>query len=149
MFTIQSTRVDETALKAGMMDLRAGAFVCFEGWVRNRNDGRDVLRLEYECYEALALKEGARIVAEAAARFDVLGLRCVHRTGSLDIGELAVWVGVTAEHRGEAFEACQYVIDEIKHRVPIWKRETYSDGRSEWVECAHCAGHAAEDRRHA
>lgn len=142
MFEITSQRLDEAALKVAMADPRAGAFVCFEGWVRNHNDGRDVLHLEYECYETLAIKEGTRILAEAAAKFEVLGIDCVHRTGHLEIGELAVWVGVTAEHRGEAFEACQYVIDEIKCRVPIWKKETYADGASEWVNCARCAAHA-------
>jgi len=144
MFQTTSQRLDGANLGAAMKDPRAGAFVSFEGWVRNRNDGREVLFLEYECYEALALKEGARIVAEAMERFDVTGLQCIHRTGRLDIGELAVWVGVTAEHRGEAFAACRYVIDEIKHRVPIWKRETYAHGESEWVGCHGCAAHSKE-----
>ena len=141
MFQISAQQLKASKLAAAMADPRGGAFVSFEGWVRNRNDGRDVLFLEYECYETLALKEGLRILAEAAARFDVLNVRCVHRTGRLDIGELAVWIGVIAEHRGEAFRACQFVIDEVKHRVPIWKKETYANGASEWVNCAGCAAH--------
>jgi molybdopterin synthase catalytic subunit len=144
MFVIHSTPLDTAGLNAAMANPRAGAFVSFEGWVRNRNDGRDVLHLQYECYETLALKEGRQILSEAHARFEVLDIRCVHRIGRLEIGELAVWVGVTAEHRGEAFEACQYVIDELKLRVPIWKKETYADGASEWANCARCAAHAHE-----
>jgi molybdopterin synthase catalytic subunit len=150
MFQISAISIDSAKLNAAMADPRAGAWVTFEGWVRNRNDGRDVLFLEYECYQALAMKEGARILAEARERFEILGVQCVHRVGRLEIGELAVWVGVTAEHRGEAFEACQYVIDEVKHRVPIWKKESYADGSAGWVNCARCAchGHGAKEAVH-
>jgi molybdopterin synthase catalytic subunit len=82
----------------------------------------------------LAEKEGARIVEEALRKFAVAKALCVHRTGLLEIGGIAVWVGVEAGHRGAAFDACRFVIDEVKARVPIWKKEHYSDGRSEWVE---------------
>ena len=119
-----------------------GGYVSFEGWVRNRNEGQDVLRLEYQAYEALALKEGNRIVAEAAERFPVEHALCIHRVGALEIGDLAVWVGVSAGHRDEAFRACRYIIDEIKHRVPIWKKEYYAGGDSGWVNCEACASHA-------
>jgi molybdopterin synthase catalytic subunit len=119
-----------------------GGYVSFEGWVRNRNEGQDVLRLEYQAYEALALKEGNRIVAEAAERFPVEHALCIHRVGELEVGDLAVWVGVSAGHRDEAFRACRYIIDEIKHRVPIWKKEYYAGGDSGWVNCEACASHA-------
>lgn len=142
MFKISETILDPVTLKAAMEEPRAGAFVSFEGWVRNRNEGRDVLFLEYECYRVLAMKEGRRILEEALEQFDVIDVRCVHRTGRLEIGELAVWVAVTAEHRGEAFKACQYVIDQVKHRVPIWKKETYTSGEPEWVNCTRCAAHS-------
>ena len=98
-----------------------------------------VTRLEYEAFEALAVKEGERIVEEARQRFPILQAACVHRVGSLDIGELAVWVGVSAQHRDEAFAACRYIIDEVKHRVPIWKKEHYLNGDSGWVNCERCA----------
>jgi adenylyltransferase/sulfurtransferase len=107
--------------------------------VRDHNEGRSVARLEYEAFEDLAVKEGERIVAEAAARFDVKHAACVHRVGSLGIGDLAVWVGVSAVHRGEAFAACRYIIDAVKYRLPIWKKEHYTDGDSGWVNCEHCA----------
>lgn len=113
----------------------AGAYASFEGWVRNHNDGRGVLRLEYEGYEALGLKEGERVVAEAIERFEVAQAHCVHRLGLLDIGDMAVWVGVTAAHRDAAFAACRYIIDEVKVRVPIWKKEHYAAGDSGWINC--------------
>ncbi|MBT3469864.1 MAG: molybdenum cofactor biosynthesis protein MoaE [Opitutae bacterium] len=119
----------------------AGAYTSFEGWVRNHNEGKDVASLEYEAYPDLALKEGCRILAEALEKFDIIDSRCIHRTGHLQIGEIAVWVGTTAMHRKEAFAACRYIIDEVKGRVPIWKKEHYADGDSGWVKCEHCASH--------
>jgi molybdopterin synthase catalytic subunit len=107
--------------------------------VRDHNEGRTVLRLEYEAFAPLALREGTRILAEARARFGLERAYCAHRIGLLQIGELAVWVGVSAAHRGEAFDACRFIIDQIKHRVPIWKKEYYTDGDSGWVNCERCA----------
>ena len=108
----------------------------FEGWVRDHNEGEAVHALEYEAYPELAEKEGHRILIEARERFGVIGLAAVHRVGRLRIGELAVWVGVSAAHRGAAFDACRYVIDELKARVPIWKKEHYATGASGWINCA-------------
>jgi len=121
-----------------------GGYVSFEGWVRDHNEGHKVQRLEYQAYEALALKEGSRIMAEAAERFPIENASCIHRVGELEIGDLAVWVGVSAGHRDEAFKACRYIIDEIKHRVPVWKKEYYEGGDSGWVKCEACASHASE-----
>ncbi len=125
--------------RAELADPAAGGYAAFEGWVRNHNEGYAVTRLEYEAFEALANKEGERIVAEAATRFGILRAACVHRVGSLAIGDLAVWVGVSSRHRAEAFAACRYIIDEVKHRVPIWKKEHYVNGDSGWVNCERCA----------
>ena len=143
-FSFSSTPLDPERCRAGLADAGAGGYASFEGWVRDHNEGRTVERLEYEAFEALALKEGERIVAEAVARFGVKHAACVHRVGSLGIGELAVWVGVSAAHRGEAFAACRYIIDAVKHRVPIWKKEHYTDGDSGWVNCERCAAAATE-----
>lgn len=129
------------ALRARLADDHCGGYVAFEGWVRDHNAGRSVLRLEYEAYEALALKEGERILTEAADRWPVRAAGCVHRTGSLAIGDVAVWVGVSAAHRDEAFQAARYIIDEVKVRVPIWKKEHFTDGDSGWVNCERCASH--------
>ena len=110
----------------------SGAVVVFEGRVRAANEGRRVLRLRYSCYEALALKEGARLVEEARARFAVERITAVHRIGELAVGELAVRVQVESAHRGAAFDACRWLIDEMKARVPIWKKELY-EGSAQWL----------------
>ena len=136
MFRISAESLDLRALQHQLLDERAGACVTFEGWVRNRNEGQPVQSLEYEAYVALANKEGASILEEARAKFAILAAGCVHRVGHLQLGEAAVWVGVTAEHRGAAFEACRYIIDEAKARLPIWKREHYVSGASAWINCA-------------
>ena len=144
LFGFSHTAIDPQARRAELEDPTAGGFVSFEGWVRNHNEGHAVTRLEYEAFEALANKEGERIVQEAVARFGVVKAACVHRVGSLAIGDMAVWVGVSSRHRAEAFAACRYIIDEVKHRVPIWKKEHYVTGDSGWVNCERCAVHAHE-----
>lgn len=126
----QPLDVNELTGKLGP-GLDAGALVCFEGRVRNHHKGRAVSGLDYEAHESLALEEGERIVAEAHRRFGV-SAACVHRLGSLDLGEIAVWVGAAGGHRQEAFSACRWIIDEIKSRVPIWKREHYVEGEASW-----------------
>ena len=133
MFALGNTPLNAAELTRKMARPDAGACVTFEGWVRNRNEGRPVNRLEYEAYEAVAVTEGDAILNEARTRFELLDVRCVHRVGSLAIGDLAVWVGVSAAHRDDAYRASRYVIDEIKARVPIWKKEHYADGDSGWV----------------
>jgi molybdopterin synthase catalytic subunit len=135
-FRISSEPLDPRSLQAALAADRAGACVCFEGWVRDHNEGSAVTALEYEAHEIVAVKEVDKIIEEARQRFDIVELDCVHRVGKLAIGECAVWVGVSAAHRGAAFDACRYLIDEIKHRVPIWKKEHYVDGASGWVNCA-------------
>ena len=102
-FSFSAAPFAPDALRTQLADPSCGGYASFEGWVRNHNEGRQVLRLEYEAYEPLALKEGGRIVAEALERFGVRRVACVHRVGELAIGELAVWVGVSAAHRDEAF----------------------------------------------
>jgi len=138
MFRLTDTPIDAAALRARLENDAAGACVTFEGIVRNHNDGRAVLRLEYEAYPALANREGEDIVRAARERFDIIAAVCEHRVGPLEIGGMAVWVGVSAAHRGAAFDACRSIIDEVKKRVPIWKREFYADGTVEWVGCAGC-----------
>jgi molybdopterin synthase catalytic subunit len=136
MFKISVTPIDAADLQRTLGDPRAGACVTFEGWVRNRNDGQAVLSLEYEAYVLLAEAEGERILREARNRFALVGAAGVHRVGHLQLGELAVWIGVTAEHRSAAFDACRYVIDEAKARLPIWKKEHYASGATAWINCA-------------
>jgi molybdopterin synthase catalytic subunit len=138
-FELSEMAFDIAPLRARLLDDRAGAYASFEGWVRDHNDGRPVHGLRYEAYAALATTEGQGIVEEAAARFAITGVHCVHRTGDLAIGDLAVWVGVSAGHRGAAFDACRFVIDEVKSRVAIWKHERYADGDAGWLHPAPAA----------
>ena len=132
-FELSDAPIDARALRAELESSGAGAAVTFEGTVRDHNEGRAVLKLAYQAYDALAVSEGAAIVAEAKARFAIEHAICVHRVGELAIGDVAVWVGVSAAHRGAAFDAARYVIDETKKRVPIWKKEFYADGESDWL----------------
>lgn len=145
-FRMSLLPLDPAVLQKELIDASAGASVTFEGWVRDHNDGRKVRALDYESFIPLAEREGGRILEEARSRFEVVALTCVHRVGSLQIGDLAVWVGVAAAHRGAAFDACRYVIDETKARVPIWKKEHYLDGVSEWINCATRGEHVADKR---
>jgi molybdopterin/thiamine biosynthesis adenylyltransferase/molybdopterin synthase catalytic subunit/rhodanese-related sulfurtransferase len=144
-FAFSLRPLEPESLSASLADPACGGFASFAGWVRDANEGQRVLRLDYEAYPELALKEGMRIVDAAITRFGVHRARCVHRLGALAVGEIAVWVGVAAPHRAEAFAACRFIIDEVKHRVPIWKKEYYAGGDSGWVNCEACA--AAESER--
>ncbi len=132
-FNLSETPFDVATLRANLLDARAGGYASFEGWVRDQNDSRAVRGLRYEAYAALAETEGGRVLDEVLAKFEIIDARCVHRTGDLAIGELAVWVGVTAAHRDAAFAACRFIIDEVKSRVPIWKHERYADGEVTWL----------------
>ena len=149
-FRFAHSAIDTAAARRELLDVGAGGYVSFEGWVRNFNEGREVTRLEYEAFEDLAVKEGERILAEAAARFPIKRALCIHRVGALDLADMAVWVGVSSAHRGEAFDACRFIIDEVKHRVPIWKKEHYRGGDSGWVNCERCAAapRHAHDHEH-
>jgi len=147
-FRVSDDPIDVPAEQATLCDPGAGGYVAFEGWVRETNEGRSVVRLAYEAYPMLANREGRRIIEEARQRFGLKSAGCIHRTGLLEIGGLAVWVGVSAAHRGEAFAACRYIIDEVKHRVPVWKQEFYEDGDSGWVNCERCAAAAGPAHNH-
>lgn len=133
-FTLSSTPIVPEHLRESLENLEAGALVVFEGRVRRRNAGRKVIRLEYEAFAPLAASEGQRILEEVCDRHTILGAVCVHRTGILELGEPAVWVGVASEHRDAGFAACRTIIDEVKKRVPVWKKETYAEGDSGWVK---------------
>lgn len=139
-FTISETDLDLTALRNSVLADESGGFCAFEGWVRNHHEGKDVTGLSYQAYIPLAEKEGSQILAEALERFDITKAIAQHRIGDLGIGGLAIYAAVSAAHREPAFAACQYIVDEIKARVPIWKKEHYPNAPSEWVAC-HTCGH--------
>ena len=135
MFRLLDTVLPSPAELLPPDDHACGGIVTFEGRVRDHHAGRAVIALDYEAYEPLALAEGQSILDEAAARFGAVRVAAAHRQGSLVPGEVAVVVVTAAPHRQEAFAACRWIIDEIKERLPVWKREHYADGASEWVGC--------------
>jgi adenylyltransferase/sulfurtransferase len=141
MYAITAQPIDVAALQARIRTDACGAAVTFAGIVRERSDDdRAVTGLSYEAHETMAIAEFGRIADEARERFGACEIAVVHRTGDLRIGEVAVAVVVACPHRGEAFAACAYVIDELKQRAPIWKKEHYADGaESVWKqnECNH------------
>jgi molybdopterin synthase catalytic subunit len=132
-FSLVSQAIDIASLAAELRDPAAGAVVTFDGRVRNHNAGQAVSGLEYQAYPALAIATGQRILEEEAARHGILAAQAAHRTGPLEIGEAAVWVGVASAHRGPAFDAARAIMERLKYELPIWKKETYADGHSEWV----------------
>lgn len=128
--------VDISALIERVSGTANGAVVLFVGNVREVNDGRDVSGIEYTAYRSMAARELASIVEEAAALGDTNDVAVEHRLGELNVGDCSVAIAVGHPHRGRAFEVARYVIEELKRRVPIWKREHYVDGTREWVSAA-------------
>jgi molybdopterin synthase catalytic subunit len=120
------------ALLSEVQSPARGGIASFLGTVRDHHGGRSVVRLEYSAYGPMAEAECARILTEAASRWDC-GVALRHRVGSLEVGEAAVAVVAASSHREAAFAACRYVIEEVKRRVPIWKQEFFADGTVEWV----------------
>ena len=125
--------IDSCALLEEVANQRNGATVLFVGTVRDENDGSSVSGLDYSAYAAMAERELASIATDAAARWKTRDIVVEHRVGTLALGEASVGIAVAHPHRGEAYDASRYIIEEIKKRLPIWKREHYLDGRSEWV----------------
>ena len=130
---VVSGPIDPAQMLDGTLSPEDGAALLFWGVVRNLNDGRPVAHLEYSAYAEMAEREMLRIAGEARARFGTGAIHVVHRIGRLEIGEASVAIAVASPHRGEAYEASRYVIEELKRRVPVWKREGYTDGETEWV----------------
>jgi molybdopterin synthase catalytic subunit len=125
--------LDPDALRRRLDHAGSGAVVIFEGRVRDRNRERPVDHILYEAYPPVALAEGLAVVAEMVAAYQLSELLIVHRTGHVGLGDLAVWVGVSAPHRDAAFAGCAAAISAVKARVPIWKHEHYRDGGPEWL----------------
>jgi molybdopterin synthase catalytic subunit len=133
MIEISSSPIDATAVTERVRSPHAGAVCTFLGTVRDLTGDRKTVSLRYEAYPEMALKKMAELETEARRRWPVIELAMVHRVGDLPLGEISVVVAVSCPHRGQAFEACQWLIDTLKEIVPIWKKETWDDGREEWV----------------
>lgn len=119
------------------MGFSSGAEVLFIGKVRNHSGGRKVLFLEYEAYETMAEKMIQDFIGEALTRWPVDCITVLHRLGKVELGEAAVVITVESAHRDEAYQASRFLIEEIKHKVPIWKKEYFEDGTSLWSRCGH------------
>ena len=132
MIKITEKPIDVQKVIDTASSLGAGAVNVFVGTVRNTAFNKNVLWLEYEAYEAMAVAEIRKIIDAAAARWNIQGWAVSHRVGTLKPGEVAVVVAVSTAHRKESFEACQFVIDEVKAKAPIWKKEVFDNGE-EWV----------------
>jgi molybdopterin synthase catalytic subunit len=126
--------IDVTGLIAASARPDCGAIATFLGTTRDHHAGRRVLKLAYEAYEPMAVHALERIEREAAARFEIAECRIVHRLGEVPLAEPSVAVVVTAAHRGAAFDACRWAMDELKRAVPIWKKEFFAEGGDGWVE---------------
>jgi molybdopterin synthase catalytic subunit len=131
--TVTRDPIDAAALLESVPGASDGAVLLFLGVVRDHNKGRAVSALEYEAYDAMAAAELERIVAEARERWAVGDIAAVHRVGALEVGEASVAIAVASPHREEAYAASRYVIEELKRRLPVWKREGYVDGERAWV----------------
>jgi MoaE-MoaD fusion protein len=125
---ITKTRIEAKPVVEGIQKPEDGALVIFEGVVRNNTRGRRTLYLDYECYEAMALAQMEALVAEALERFAIRDAAIVHRVGRLEVGETSVLIVVASAHRGAAFDASRWLIDTLKRRVPVWKKEYFEDG---------------------
>ena len=132
MIALSSQPIDSDAVLAAVEGPEEGGVVLFLGRVRGRSRGRVVTRLEYEAYAGMAESELSALADEARARLGAARVAIVHRTGTLAVGEIAVAIAVAAPHRKEAFAACSWLIDALKERAPIWKKEWYEDG-SQWI----------------
>jgi molybdopterin synthase catalytic subunit len=131
---VSAEPIDLAALVARVSHAGAGAVASFVGAVRDVNDGTAVVGIDYEAYGPMADRELAVILDEAAARWPGARPTARHRVGYLAVGDVSVAVAVSAPHRAAAFDACRYVVEELKRRAPVWKREHYADGRRAWVD---------------
>ena len=133
MIEITSTQIDTSAVLASVQSTQAGAAVLFVGSTRQFTDGRETLKLDYECYEALAIKKMTEILEQAKTKWKIEACSIVHRVGTVELGEASIAVAVSSPHRADSFEAGRWLVDTLKTEVPIWKRDYWADGSSEWI----------------
>ena len=132
-FEITNEPLDGGEIARRVVPVNCGATVTLDGYVRQFTKGRETLHLIYEAYRPMALKEMEKLIAQAHEKFEIENVGIVHRLGKLEIGETSVIISVAAPHRRAAFEACQWLIKELKRAVPIWKKEVYANGET-WIE---------------
>lgn len=133
-FALLDKPINDRRLKLALLNDQSGALATFEGWVRNHNNARPVTKLTYYGYEKLAINQGEKLITQAKQQFDIINAVAIHRIGDLAIGDMAVWIGVTAHHRYPAFDACRWLLDALKADIPVWKQEFYADSEeSLWL----------------
>ena len=133
-FALLDKPINDRRLKLALLNDQSGALATFEGWVRNHNNARPVTKLTYYGYEKLAINQGEKLITQAKQQFDIINAVAIHRIGDLAIGDMAVWIGVTAHHRYPAFDACRWLLDAIKADIPVWKQEFYANSEeSLWL----------------
>ena len=130
---LREEALDPRAISDSVVSAADGAVVTFSGVVRERSRGRTVRALVYEAYGSMALRQMEELASQAHRRWALGNLAIVHRVGTLSVGEVSVVIAVAAAHRGEAFDACEWLIDELKRTVPIWKKEIYTEGEA-WID---------------
>ena len=141
MIDIVENKIPVDELYKELYDIVCGGIVTFEGRIRKYSHRKEVIKITYECYYPMAIKIMNEIKTQAFKNWGINHIVAVHRIGTIPLGEVAVWIGIASTHRKEAFEACQFMIDEIKSKAPIWKHETYQDGSSSWVACHEIISH--------
>jgi molybdopterin synthase catalytic subunit len=135
MFILQESPIDSVQSKNSYSNPADGAIVIFEGTVRaDKHEGRVVSELLYIADATSVIAEGEKIIQEALSKFTITEAVCIQRIGQVKTAETAVWIGVWAPHRDDAFKGCRYVIEEVKKRLLIWKKEFYTDGSSAWIQ---------------
>ena len=133
MIQIQNEPIDSDAVTKSVHSENAGAIVLFLGTTRRMTDGKETLRLEYDCYKPMAIAELEKLRTASMKQWPLKACAIVHRVGVVENGQASVVVAVSSPHRVEAFEAAQWIMDTLKRTVPIWKKEQWSDGSTEWV----------------
>ena len=133
-FSITESVIDIGHASAFLLDEKAGGVDIFLGVTRRWTKGKETEKLEYDCYQSMALKEIEALIQSAVAKWPIIRVNVHHRIGVVPAGEPSVFIGVATPHRADAFEACRFLIDTLKLTVPIWKKEVYSDGTTEWVD---------------
>ena len=134
MFILQQNPIEADQKISSRLNSSTGAVTTFEGIVRNdKHQGKEVTSLLYIADEAACRAEGEKIIQETISKFSVIDAVCIQRIGQVNIGEAGIWIGVCSSHRDDAFKACRYIIEEVKKRLIIWKKESFTDETSQWV----------------
>ena len=137
MIEITSDPIDTAAVLQSVHCDQAGAAVLFVGTTRQFTDDRETLKLDYECYESMAIKKMTEILEQATAKWNIEACSIVHRVGTVKLGEASIAVAVSSPHRSDSFDAGRWLVDTLKTEVPIWKREYWADGSTEWVPVSY------------